>query len=584
MTAWIAGLRTFVRTSPFAVLARAFFVQFFTSESATSDAQLRQAMILAITFLLPPGLFMMVMIFPMYENIFAHHPSLVDEARLRLALVLMMYAMATIGYIAVFVWEGLTFERRDAMVIGPLPLSGATVIGAKLTALATLLLGAALTINLMTAVPFGSVTANHVGVVGMIRDTVALLLATLGAATFVFSSMVVTRAAVTLLGTPRMAARLGSLLQFLFVAGILCFLTLLPVLLNTRRAAILASAGTTPNPVAWFLGLFEYLHGSAEPGFATLAGRALVALAIVVTGAVVVSIVAVRQQMQRALVPVASAGALGRALVTRAVARALVGRDPVARATADFILLTIARNRAQQGPIAISSAIGSAIIVATLFGLGGGNALNWSRPTVDLLSVPLVLVFWMAVGMRGAFFVPSELPAAWAFRMHASASAARSYWSATRAAMMGVVLPPGLLIAALLALVLDWRIAAWHALVVAVMTLLLVQVLTLTITHIPFILPYEPGHARLRTRWPLYLFGMNVFAWAPARAELWLLTAARPSPGDLVTLAIVVVAMVVILEAIGRRSADRWRVEEPEQSVDDAERLSVLDLGATVAR
>jgi len=149
------------RLSPFLVLTRTFLLQLFTSESATSDTQLRQAMVLAITFLLPPGIFLMVAVFPDYENMVAYHPRLIDEARLRIALVLVIYAMATIGFIAVFVWDGLTFERRDAMVIGPLPVRQSTVIGAKLAALALLLIGSALAVNLTTALPFGSVTTTE---------------------------------------------------------------------------------------------------------------------------------------------------------------------------------------------------------------------------------------------------------------------------------------------------------------------------------------------------------------------------------------------------------------------------------------
>src|SRR4030088_2047045 len=105
--------------SPFSTLWRAFLAQCFTSESATSDAQLHQTMIWALTFLLPPGLFMMVTVFPDYERIVQFHPRLVDEARMRLALVFVYYAMVTVGFVAVFLWDGLTFERRDAMVIGP---------------------------------------------------------------------------------------------------------------------------------------------------------------------------------------------------------------------------------------------------------------------------------------------------------------------------------------------------------------------------------------------------------------------------------------------------------------------------------
>jgi hypothetical protein len=70
--------------------------------------------------------------------------------------------------------------------------------------------------------------------------------------------------------------------------------------------------------------------------------------------------------LQLALTPAASVGTLGAVRVQRAIARLFVGRDRVAQATSDFLLTTIARNRAQQAPIAINAAIGLAIIIAGL--------------------------------------------------------------------------------------------------------------------------------------------------------------------------------------------------------------------------
>jgi len=55
------------------------------------------------------------------------------------------------GVIAAFTWDALGFDRRDAMVLGPLPVGGATIISAKLTALAALLLSGAALVNAMTA-------------------------------------------------------------------------------------------------------------------------------------------------------------------------------------------------------------------------------------------------------------------------------------------------------------------------------------------------------------------------------------------------------------------------------------------------
>jgi hypothetical protein len=565
--------------SQFAVLWRAFFAQLFTSESATSDLQFRQAMIGGITFLLPPGIFILVSVFPEYENIVQFRPRLIDEARLRIAMVLVGYAMVTVGFVAIFVWEALTFERRDAMVVGPLPLRGSTIISAKLAALGALLGCATAAINVLTALPFASVTANHLGLASFVRDTGALLAANIGGATFVFASLVVTRALVMLLGSPRVAARLGSLFQFAFVAAMLCFIMLTPRMLSISRAAFLAQADTNLNPLAWFLGLFEHLHGSPEPQFGLLAQRAIAALAIALIAGVLVSIVSVHHQLQRALVPVASAGSLGRAFISRTVARGCVGRDLIAQATSEFILLTIARNRLQQAPMAIAAAIGLAFIVGSL----SGTAIRFDGtmpPTSAVLWVPLALAYWMAVGLRAAFFVPSELAAAWSFRANAPVLSA-SYWSATRAAMIGILLPPMVALSALLALLVGWRIAAWHTLFVALMTVLLVQVAMLTFAQIPFTRAYEPGHMKLRTRWPFYTVACYVFASLPVRIEMQALAPVRPAA--MVVRLVGIVVMILVLDAIGRRKARTWTVDTPEVSVSDAERLSVLDLGASAS-
>ena len=55
--------------------------------------------------------------------------------------------MITTGLLTVFIWDTLVFDKRDAMVLGPLPLRGPTIVGAKLAALATFLVGAALAVN-----------------------------------------------------------------------------------------------------------------------------------------------------------------------------------------------------------------------------------------------------------------------------------------------------------------------------------------------------------------------------------------------------------------------------------------------------
>src|SRR5262245_38422209 len=108
--------------SPFVVLWRAFFAQFFASESATSDVQLRQAIIWALAFLITPGMLLVVQVVGQSHYLFIrarvlHKPWLVDDLLAGLAAVLVTYSMVTIGFIAVFVWDALAFDRRDAMAL-----------------------------------------------------------------------------------------------------------------------------------------------------------------------------------------------------------------------------------------------------------------------------------------------------------------------------------------------------------------------------------------------------------------------------------------------------------------------------------
>jgi hypothetical protein len=113
--------------------------------------------------------------------------------------------------------------------------------------------------------------------------------------------------------------------------------------------------------------------------------------------------------------------------------------------------------------------------------------------------MPLMLAFWSCIGMRAAFFVPSELPAAWTFRANAP-KGTNAYALATRAAIVAFVGPPAV-VAALAAAALSrgWPAALGHALFVLLLVVALADFVVLTIDHVPFT-SIPPGHAKLKTR------------------------------------------------------------------------------------
>ena len=549
----------------FGVLFRTFFAQLFTSETVTSDVQLRQAMMWVLAFVLTPCLLILIQVFPLFQLLVIRigriHPppgvivratavrNLMAEDMLEWTIqVLVGYSMVTVGLVAVFVWDALSFDRRDAMVLGPMPLRGSTIITSKLAALTAFLLGSSAAVNLLNAVVFGLETSDQFGARALVPHFVGCLVLTCAGATLVFGAIVMIRGTIAVIGGPRLAAAAGSLLQFAFVVALLAFVIGL-FASPTRRGRLVIPTLTSWSPTTWFVAWFEVLRGSDRgswPEFVALARRGMGAVAMVVGGAVLASIAAFQRQMQLALTPSASPGPLGRARVSRAVATLFVPRDHVARATSDFILTTIARSRAQQAPIAIGAAVGLALVVL-------GFVRERGEIAAMLLVVPLLLAYWTAIGLRASFFVPSELAASWTFHANAP-DRSLSYRRGIRASIFGFLAP----CAALVALAIG---GAGHAVRVALVVVALANLLVLTIDFVPFTRAYEPGHAKLKTRWPLYAFGSYAFSYGALKIPI-----------------LYVVLGVLALELIGRRTPSRWSAAPREEDFNSLSAVTVLDL------
>src|SRR5262245_1844558 len=574
--------------APFVVLCRAFFGRFFASESATSDEALRQAIVGVLAFILTPCLLILINVFPQFQLLVIRvgrvHPppgvvvratavrNINAEDMLEWAVaILVAYSMVSIGLVAVWVWDALGFDRRDGMVLGPLPVRWTTIAAAKVTALAALLLGASTTVNLLNATVFALETSDRFGAGALVRHFVACMIVTTAAAALVFATAVTVRAGVALVGGQRLAAVTGAALQFAFVVAALVFFV--ATFAPPAQAGVIALPTLTLGPpTAWFVAWFERIRGSergAWDEFSVMAARAPAAVAIAGVAAIAASVASVRRQLQAALTPAATPGPLGRARVSRAIARVLIGAAPTGKALVDFILTTIARNRAQQGPIAVNAAIGAAAIVMVL-------ARERRDAIWILLAVPLVLACWLGVGLRASFFVPSDLPASWAFRVNA-ARAPCVYWASVRAAAIGFLLPFSIAADALLIPAIGVGAAAAYGLVVVAVTVLVAEGVAATIDFIPFTCAYRPGHARLKTRWPVYLLLLVAIGFAPAAAA----RRALDNPVALASLAAKIAAVALIVDRVARVRASRWSIDDIDERLEESSTVGVLDIGFT---
>jgi hypothetical protein len=259
--------------------------------------------------------------------------------------------------------------------------------------------------------------------------------------------------------------------------------------------------------------------------------------------------------------------------------RLITAGDRVAQATADFILQTLARCRAQQELIAINTALGAAVVIAGLAS-GARDSASLMRPRTAVLWMPLVLAYCLTIGLRASFFVPSELRAAWTFRINPPERVS-AYWSAVRASMIALVVPPTALVAAaILVPLLGWRMAAIHTLSMCAVVVFLIELVASTISFVPYTRAYSPGHANLKSRWWLYVLGLVAFAYWPARIELWSIL----DPAPLFEMTAALAVGISALEIAGRRRTAHRSMQEQEDQMDDPSSVTVLDIWDTGPR
>jgi hypothetical protein len=569
--------------SPFRVLFREFFGQFFASESVTSDIRLRQSIIAVAAFLITPGLMLSGQLFPAYEFARLRAPELILPMTRMLATLFLTYSIVSTGLIGALAWDSLSFDRRDAMVLGPLPVSPQSVVRAKLAAMAALLVGASLSINVLTGIPFALVANGpRDGIDGLVRHAIAHLAATSFAALFMFSAIVILRALVGM-GRGHVAAALGSLVQFTFVSGLLSFFIAAPFAVNVTplgrgRATLHLSALPAWLPSRYFLALYEQLRGTADAEMASLGPRVAIATLVMAATAVLLTRAGYRRQFQSALSAPSAAGAIGGARINRALARAIAGSNRISQASSDFVLMTLARNRPQQALIGLNTALGLGLVVVRL--LPQRRQLGFQPPSAaTLLAVPLMLGYWASIGMRASFYVPSELPAAWTFRANAPTATA-AYALGTRAAMIALIGPAvGAVALAAGAFAGGWAVAVRHAVVSSVAMVILCDVLVLTIAELPYTRPYEPGHAKLKTRWPLYLLCAYLVSDGVVRLE----QVASTDLSQLAVLFLVAAAVIAGLEWAIRLKGRTWAVHTESDVEPDYFTVTTLDL-STPAR
>jgi len=411
--------------------------------------------------------------------------------------------MTIAGLITLLNWDSAFPDRRDVLVLAPLPVRPSTLLLAKISALFAAPALAMLTFNLFIGLAWPLLfISGSGGFFGALRAWPAYWFTILlGGVFFVFTVLTVQGIAANLL--PRqMFLRLSALLQ----AGTLCLLLSVYFLEPSLESPAALTAPQNERllawlPSYWFLGLFHQLNGSMHPALVPLVRRAWIGLAISTLGAGSALLLSYFRLLPKIIEqPDILPGA-------RAVPWSPHLGNSLQSAITLFSLRTLLRSRQHRMILSFYLGIGLAIVVGySQTGFAGLVPVNGGISTTFLLASILMMILTV-LAIRVVASIPISLPANWIFRV-TEVRPAHLYQRAVRFSWLTLGVTPILLILSEAFLAsYPWPQVLGHLVTMLFLGMLLVELCLYTFQKIPFTCSYLPGKANIHFAfWACLLF------------------------------------------------------------------------------
>jgi hypothetical protein len=458
------------------------------------------------------GQFAGVLIMFSFIHAFAVYVAIL-EYPFRLEHYLISTMMLVAGLITVVSWDSIFPDRRDIMVLGPLPLRPVRVMAAKVCAAASLLGIAILALN--TAPGFVApllLGQLHASFFGFFQVLAAYWITIVAATLFLFCAVLTVQGIASLLLPYRTFLRVSAFLQLVSFGAFITVYFFEPAL--GTLAELLAPQNQRVlqySPQFWFLGLFNQVNGTLPAELSWLAARAWIAISITLfggAGSLLFSYPRVMKKIveQPDLDPTRSS--------RRSVA--WLGSSLQA-AIAIFCYRSIMRSRQHRVALAFCWSVVFAIFVSMLRRI----ATNGPEPVSLSLILPTMIMMSFAVaGLRGIFSLPVSLKANWILRV-TQLRPTVTYIAATRRSLQVFGVLPVLVFSAALSFHFRPISHAYrHVAFLAIFGFILVEMSLVHFDKVPFTCSFIPGKTNFQIVFWGAVFAFMILSLLFGRYEL----------------------------------------------------------------
>jgi hypothetical protein len=461
--------------------------------------------------------------------------------------------MTVAGLIAVLNWDAAFPDRRDVLVLAPLPVRTSTLLAAKIAALFAAPGLASVALNVFSGVLWPVIfrSGDH-GLSGALRSWPAYWITIFAAGAFVVFGILAIQGLAANLLPRQLFLRLSAVLQAAIMCLLLSVYFLEPslespeALASPQNQRLLACL-----PSYWFLALFNQLNGSMHPALAPLVKPAWVGLAVSSVGACA-ALLLCYFRMMRKLVEQPD-------ILPAARSRSWSPQfgDPLTTAITWFSFRTLLRSRQHRMILSFYLGIGITCVVGYVKIILGGFG-----PASSFLLASIVLMILAVVALRAVSSIPISLRANWIIRI-TQIRPAGDYQRAVRFSWIALGVAPLLLaVATFFFATYPWRPALGHFMTMLCLGILLVELCLYTFPKVPFTCSYLPGKAQVHfVFWACVLFFVRLLDKA-SRLEDRVL-------GDV--LSCIAMVLIVAVAAAGTRWLNESRITLTEDLMFEEE-------------
>jgi hypothetical protein len=433
------------------------------------------------------------------------------------------FLMVLMSFIAVLEWDVIFLDSRDYLNLLPLPIKTRTLFSAKFASVWFFVFLFYLVVNSLSTLMFWFYLAQwrSSSIIYGLRFMVVHWISALAASFFAFFIFgFFMGALISIFGYKifnQISAFLRPVLIVFFVFMLVFFVaeSLGNFLLFSDFMQLKESNSLFLYlfPPMWFTGLYEVLTGNRDSLFLALSTLAVFAfilppLAFYLTGALGYG--RYMTKMQEAKKKTMHLVKLKKSLL--GLFNRIFLKSRVQRAVFYFFGKILKKSILHKMRLATYLAASIAVILVILVS-SAGIVQTLSSVNTAFLSIPLILSFFLLVGMRVIVNIPITVEANWIFRLTETKDKKDYFTGLKKGIFFFVLFPLFVLLFLFYSFLWSWQIAFFHCLYGILVSLMLMEVLFYNYRKIPFACSYLPGKGKLHIFWILYLISFSIYAF-----------------------------------------------------------------------